>query len=172
VLVAQAFSKLGTSYLVEAELGWALPVLKHHLAITLSGAFTAPEATGTQTDPRVTMSGGSYNWYVQQEELILGLSLVGRFPIGTRLMLYVGVGPRLFLLQTRTQGNAGTSAISLSLEQSTQVGVGVPLGVAVRIGPGQIFVEPELNVSALPHTTTGSTNTGSLAFTAGYRFLF
>src|SRR5438094_284535 len=52
-LFAEPFSRLGASYLVDLEIGYALPVLKHRLAITLEGAFTAPEAEGKSTDARL-----------------------------------------------------------------------------------------------------------------------
>jgi hypothetical protein len=169
-LVARAFSKLTGSYLVDAEIGYALPVLKHRLAITIDGAFTAPTASGTQTDPRLDANGGSYNWSLEQREVILGATLVYRHPIG-RWTPYIGLGPRLFLLQSKSSGTVGTTPISTSSEQSTKVGGGVPLGVGVRLGPGDLFVEVSLAISAIDHRVTGDSNTGSLGFALGYRFV-
>ncbi len=170
-LLPYGFSKLGASYLVDLELGYALPVLKHRLAITLEGAFTAPEASGSTTDPRLDASAGSYSWHLSQRELILGVSLVYRHPIG-RLTPYVGVGPRLFLLDSRITGTAGSAAISQSSEVSTKVGAGIPVGLGFHVGPGDLFAELQINISAIDHRVTGDTNTGSLALAAGYRFVF
>jgi hypothetical protein len=170
-LVARGFSDLTGSYLVDVEFGYALPVLKHRLAITLEGAFTAPEASGTQTDPRIDGNGGVYNWKLQQQEVILGLSLVYRHPIG-RWIPYVGVGPRLFLLQSKVSGTVGATPISTSNEQSTKVGAGIPIGVGFHLGPGHLFLEIALNIAPIDHRVTGDSNTGSLSFALGYRLGF
>ena len=171
-LFAEPFSKLGASYLVDLEIGYALPVLKHRLAITLEGAFTAPEANGASTDPRLDASaGGAYSWHLQQLEGILGLSLVYRHPIG-RLTPYVGLGPRLFLLESKVSGTAGTTGIATSTEVSTKVGAGIPVGLGIRLGAGDLFAELALNIGPINHTITGASNTGSLSLAAGYRVIF
>lgn len=167
-LVARGFSQLTGSYLVDVELGYALPVLKHRLALTLDAAFTAPQASGTQTDPRIDGNGGTYGWKLEQRELIFGLTLIYRHPIG-RLTPYIGVGPRLFLLQSKTSGGVAGTAISTSAEQSTKVGAGIPLGLGFRLWRGDLFVEVALNISPIDHTTTGDSNTGSLSCALGYR---
>jgi hypothetical protein len=173
-LFAEPFSGLGASYLVEIELAYTLPVLKHHLALALNGAFTAPEANGTGTDPRLDAStGGAWNWHLQQFEGILGLSLIYRHPIG-RFTPYVGIGPRLFLLESRISGSAGGAAISMSTETSTKVGGGLPLGLGIRLGPGDLFAEFALNICNIDHRTTGDASVGvsSLQLAAGYRLIF
>jgi opacity protein-like surface antigen len=167
-LFAEPFSKLGASYLADLELGYALPVLKHRLAITVEGAYTAPEADGISTDPR--LDSGIYSWHLQQREVILGLSLIYRHPIG-RFTPYVGIGPRLFLLESAITGKSGANAISQSREDSTAVGFGVPVGLGIRLGPGDLFVELALSYSELNHTITSNTNTGSLWLALGYRFV-
>lgn len=171
VLLPYGFSRLGASYLVGLEVGYALPVLHHHLAITIEGEFTNPSASGSTTDPRLDASSGAYSWSLSQRELILGLSLVYRHPIG-RFVPYVGVGPRLFLLDSRVTGTAGTAPISQSSEVSTKVGAGIPVGCGFHLGPGDLFAELQLNVSGIDHRTTGDSNTGSLSLAAGYRFTF
>jgi hypothetical protein len=172
VLLPYGFSKLGASYLVDVELGYALPVLHHRLAITVEGAFTAPQASGSTTDPRLDAStGGTYSWQIAQREVILGLNLIYRHPLG-RFTPYVGIGPRMFLLDSRVNGNASGAPISQSSEVSTKFGVGIPVGLGVHLGPGDLFAELQLNVSPMDHLTTGPTNTGSIALAAGYRLIF
>ena len=167
-LFGEPFSKLGASYLVDVELGYALPVWKHHLAIALDGAYTAPEASGGGSDAQV--AAGSYTYNLQQREGILGLTLYYRHPLG-RVTPYVGVGPRLFLLQSEVDGAAGTTPIHTSSEVSTKAGVGVPLGVGVRLGPGDLFLEASFLWAAIDHQITGDTNVGSLTVSLGYRFV-
>lgn len=171
VLLPYGFSSLGASYVVGVEAGWALPILAHRLAITLDGEFTAPEASGSATDPRLDASGGAYAWHLQQREVILGLSLVYRHRLG-RLTPYAGVGPRLFLLDSRVDGTAGGATLSQSRELSTKVGAGIPVGVGYRLGPGDLFCELELVISALDHRITGDSNTGALSLALGYRVGF
>lgn len=170
-LFPQAFSKLETSYLVDLEIGWALPVLKHRLAISLDGAFTDPQTDGSTTDPRLDASGGSYSWHLEQRELMFGLTLWYRHPIG-RWIPYIGVGPRLFLLESLVNGKAGSAGIVTSSEDSTKVGAGIPLGVGFTLGPGHLFAELALNIAPIDHRTTGDDNTGSLSLSVGYRVVF
>jgi len=173
VLLPQAFSKLNTSYLVELEVGYALPVLKHRLALSLNGGFTAPELDGSMTDPRLDASAGNaYNWHLQQQELIFGLTLTYRHPIG-RWIPYVGVGPRLFLLQSNVTGSASGTPINGSSEQSTKFGVGIPLGFGVTLGPGHLFAEFTINISNIDHRTTGDVDVGSssMSLAVGYRLM-
>jgi outer membrane protein W len=167
-LFAQPFSSLGASYLVDLELGWALPVWQHRLAITVEGAYTAPEANGSGTNAQTT--AGAYTWHLQQRQGLLGLSLILRWPVG-RWTPYVGVGPRMFLLQSEIDGKSGMTAFSTSSEVSTKVGVGAPIGLGVRLGPGDLFLEFAVNWAPIDHSVTGNTNVGSLALTLGYRFV-
>jgi hypothetical protein len=169
-MVARGFSRLTGSYLVDAELAYALPVLKHRLAIAIEGAFTAPEATGSQTDARIDGNGGTYAWKLEQREVILGASLIYRHMLG-RWIPYIGVGPRVFLLQSKVSGTVGMTPVAVSGEQSTKVGAGVPLGLGLRLGPGDLFLEVSLAIAAIDHRTTGDSNTGSLGFQLGYRFM-
>jgi hypothetical protein len=169
-LFAEPFSKLGASYLVDVEVGYALPVLKHRLAIAIDGGYTAPEAQGTTTDARVEANGGTYTWHLQQRELLLGLTLFYRHPIG-RFTPYIGAGPKLFLLESKTSGSAGGGSIPTASEVSTKVGAAIPLGLGVRLGPGDLFLEFALNISGIDHRTTGDTNTGSLSLALGYRLV-
>jgi opacity protein-like surface antigen len=167
-LFAEPFSKLGASYVVDLEIGYALPVLKHRLAIALDGAYTAPEASGSGTNPQTT--AGSYHWHLQQREAIVGLTLYYRHPVG-RVTPYLGVGPRLFLLQSEIDGSSGATTIHTSSEVSTKVGVGVPLGLGVRLGPGDLFVEGGFAWAPIDHRITGDSNTGALTVSLGYRFV-
>jgi hypothetical protein len=170
-LLPQAFSPLATSYLVDLEIGWAFPGLKHRLSLAVDAAFTAPEMDGQTTDPRLDATAGNlYTWHLEQRELQLGLTLFYRHRIG-RWLPYVGVGPRLFLLNTKVTGAAGGSGFNLSDEDSTKVGVGIPVGVGFALGPGHLFLEFAVNISNIDHRTTGSTDVGSSSMwlTLGYR---
>jgi hypothetical protein len=174
VLLPEAFSKLNASYLVDLEFGWVLPVLSHHLAVSVDAAFTAPELDGSTTDPRLDASAGNtYSWHLQQRELMFGLTFYYRHPIG-RFIPYVGIGPRLFLLQSKVSGDASGAGINLSDEVSTKAGFGLPIGLGVTLGPGHLLLEYALNIANIDHRTTGEVDVGSSSMTLvlGYRLMF
>ena len=174
---AQPFSNLGASFLVGVEVGWALPRLPgvgSGLALTIDLAFTQPGASGTATDPCLAQNTGIYSWDVTQRELSLGLNLIYRVPflMGGRLVPYVGFGPRLFFLETRLAGFAGSAnALTPYSETSTRAGLGVPLGADFPIGPGRVFLEAMLLYAPFNHNLTGESNAGMITIQAGYRFL-
>jgi hypothetical protein len=142
----QPFSKLDTSYLLDFEIGSTLPVLQRRLTLLLDIGLTQPTADGSSSDPRLGMSGASYTWHLDQRELIAGASLVYRQP-GQRWNPFVGIGPRLFFLESTVSGQAGMTPIASSNELSVKVGVGVPFGIEIRAGPrgprGRPQLEPD-----------------------------
>jgi hypothetical protein len=171
-LIPQVFSKLQSSYLVDLELGYALPKLKHRLALSIEAAFTNPQLDGKASDPRLGAAQGSYSFHLEQRELIVGLTLFYRHPVG-RWIPYFGVGPRLFLLQSKVSGQTDSNQkISLSNEDSTKIGVGGPLGLGVTLGPGHLFLEVAVNWAPIDHRTTGDTSSGALSTSLGYRLSF
>jgi hypothetical protein len=165
------FNRLQTSYLIDLEVGYALPFLKHRLALSIDAGFTAPEANGSSTDPRLDAAGGMYSWHLEQRELSFGITLYYRHPIG-KFIPYVGVGPRLFLLESKVRGYAGGANISTSTEDSSKIGAGIPVGFGYTLGPGHLLVELALAIGPIDHTTTGNDLVGALSLAVGYRLMF
>ncbi len=171
-LFPEVFSDLGANFFVDVEVGWILPFLKRGIAITIDAGYTQPEVTKSGTDPRVTSNGGMYTWDLTQRQVIIGLTIAWRMTfIGEgRLVPYIGVGPRLWLLQTQVVGSAGSgNPITESDEQSTKVGVGVPIGLDYKVGPGRFFVEAQFLWGPIDHRTTGDSSVGSITAALGYR---
>ena len=56
-----------------------------------------------------------------------------------------------------------------STENSTKLGVGLPLGVEYGLGPGLLFGEVLLQWGPLDHEVTGETNLGTATLWLGYR---
>jgi hypothetical protein len=166
----QPFSKLDTSYLFDFEIGGTLPIVQRRLTLLLDVGLTQPTADGTTSDPRLAMAGSSYTWHLDQRELIVGASLIYREP-GRRFTPFVGIGPRLFVLESTVSGQAGMTPIAGSNEASVKVGVGVPLGIELAAGPGHLIVEVDFDVGPLDHETTGDSTTGMFAAVLGYRFV-
>jgi hypothetical protein len=170
---SEPFSPLGPSYLVGVELGYLLPFAHRSIAILVDGAFTEPGASGGTTDPRVTSNGGAYTWNLTQREVLIGLTLMYRLHIGTgRVAPYIGVGPRVWLLQSKLVGEAGAgNPISESNEQSTKFGVSAPLGVDIGLGPGRLFIEAQVMWAPIDHRSTGDSSVGAINGALGYRLL-
>lgn len=174
-LFAQPFTegRLGASFLVGVETGYVLPVLRRAFAITADVGYTQPTASGTQMDPRVQSNGGTYTWSITQQELLVGLTVMYRmtFIARGRVAPYLGIGPRVWFLRTLATGAAGGSTISESQEQSTRVGLSVPLGVDIALGPGALFVEAQLFWAPIDHRITGDSSVGSINAVLGYRLM-
>ncbi len=167
----QAFqSQLDTSYFLELEGGYLLPFVNRMFGIVGSFALSTPQTRNTISDPRVP--GGSYSYDQTTQQFQLGLSFVAKVPLG-RLVPYVGIGPRLFIVRTPSSGSAADgTAIPQTTELSQEVGVGVPLGLDILLGPGRVFVELQLLYAASSQQSTGPGSFGSMTAAAGYRFVF
>lgn len=167
----QAFqSQLDTSFFLELEGGYLLPFVNRMFGIVGSFAVSMPQTKNTISDPRVP--GGSYSYDQTTQQFQLGLSFVAKVPIG-RLVPYVGIGPRLFIVRTPSSGSAADgTAIPQTTELSQEVGVGVPLGLDFLLGPGRLFVELQLLYAASSQQSTGPGSFGSMTAAAGYRFVF
>lgn len=176
-LFAEPFSNLGASFLVGAEIGYLLPplpVVGEGFGVTIDVAYTQPTASGAAMDARIGANGGNYKWDVTQRETILGLTLLYRAPfiMDGKLVPYIGFGPRIFMMQTSSGGEAGSgNSIPGYNENSTQAGLGLPLGADYKIGPGRVFLEALLLYAPLNTNTTGSSSAGSISVAAGYRFI-
>jgi hypothetical protein len=77
-------------------------------------------------------------------------------------------------LKSIVSGQAGTAKIIESNEVSTKIGGGIPVGLGIRLGPGDLFLEFALNICNIDHRTTGDESVGvsSLSLAAGYRLIF
>ena len=150
------------------ELGYVLPPMNHHLAIVIDADYTQPTKTGVEMDPRV--AGGTYTWKLTEQELAVMPALEYRMRIGS-LTPYVGIGPRVLFARSTVKDNGGTT-ISPTKEQSTRVGVGVPIGAELAAGPGGLLAELLVQYGTLNHVATGDATTGALSLSLGYRFRF
>lgn len=151
------------------EVGAVLPPMHRRLAIAIAIDYTQPTASGSEMDPRV--AGGSYTWSLTERELALMPLVVFRATNVHAFTPYAGIGPRILFLES-TVGDDGMPAFSDTREVSTEVGVGVPIGAELRLGPGRLTAELLLQYGALDHVATGDTHTGALGLTVGYRAFF
>jgi hypothetical protein len=151
------------------EGGYVLPAADRRIAIVVDVDYTQPTATGSETDPRV--AGGSYTWKLTEQELAIMPAVIYRLTQMSPVVPYGGVGPRLLLARSTVRDNGGL-AIMETHEQSTRIGVGVPLGVELVVGPGRAIGELLLQYGTLNHVATGDASTGAISLAAGYRMVF
>jgi hypothetical protein len=164
------FGGLSPNARVGVEAGYVFPFAHGSFGAALDVDFAAPKRSGTKTgDPRVP--GGSYDWHLTEQELAFMPVLMYRLTSIKVVTPYAGIGPRIWLLRSTVRGSAGGAAISETTEQSTKVGIGVPLGVEVPLGPGGLMAELLFEYGSLDHRATGTSNTGGLNLLVGYRFL-
>ena len=161
------FGGLNPNAIAGIDLGYALD---NGLAFGVAGDFSVPKKTGSEDDPRVT--GGKYTWHLTQQILQVMPFIMYRIKSLGTLVPYVGVGPRFSFLQSYVRSNEGTPSFKETREQSTKVGVGIPIGVELKLGPGAGIAELLLQYGGLNHSATGDSNTGAASLSLGYRVMF
>jgi hypothetical protein len=167
---ALPFDGLGPMASGIVEIGYVFPWLRRSFGLLVDVAYTVPVKSGTQkNDPRV--DGGSYGWNLTQKELTISPMVYYRLTMLGRVVPYLGVGPRVYLHQSVVEGNVGTQTILQTKEQSTKVGVGVPVGVGFQLGPGELCGEFLFEWGKLDHTATGDSSSMGGNVQVGYRFL-
>ena len=77
----------------------------------------------------------------------------------------------MLFLQSTVDDN-GMPVFSPTKEVSTKVGVGVPIGVELRLGPGRLTGELFFQYGPLDHVATGDSHTAAAGLAVGYRALF
>jgi hypothetical protein len=155
------------------EAGYRFGALGGRLAAVLAAEYTAPSATGKQTEafaPERIPGGGSYSWELRQKELVLQPTFFYRLTgLVERLTPYAGIGPRFYFLESVVRGKAGDQSFQDTPERSMKLGFGVPLGVELELGPGGLFGELLPQWAPMKHTTTGDSHLGGTSLFVGYR---
>jgi hypothetical protein len=151
------------------EAGVVFPWLRRGISLGLHVDYAQPTSDGTQAgDPRV--AGGSYTWNLTQQYLTFMPVVMYRHTGFGRVVPFAGVGPRIYLMRSTVSGAVGSVGIPETTEQSTALGVGVPFGVELKVGPGGVLGEVLAQWGPFEHAATGPTHTGALSLSVGYRF--
>ncbi len=165
-----SFGGLDPNARVGLELGYVFPWMERSFALLLDADYAAPKSSGTQAgDARV--AGGTYDWHLTEQMLTLMPVAMYRYTKLGRVVPYVGIGPRIYLLRSTVRGAVGSVEIPETTEQSTKVGFGLPFGAELKLGPGGVIGEFLFEYGSLDHMATGNSNTGALSLAIGYRFL-
>ncbi len=145
------------------ELGYSVT---RQIAIVAAVDYTQPTTTNEESDPRVM--GGTYTWKLTEQELGVMVTVMYRATSIKPVIPYGGIGPRILFARSKV-GDDGAPMISITKEQSTRIGVGIPLGVELPLGPGSAIGEVLLQYGTLDHTATGDAHTGAITLALGYR---
>jgi hypothetical protein len=167
-VLPQISSKLGTTIGVELEGGFRV---WKNLAPFVAVAYSQPTVDTTKTDPRIT--AGTYSTSTTQRELSVSLGAMWWFrEPGEKWNVFLGLGGRVYFLDTRTHGSAGGMPFGENHEQSSQWGGLGVLGAELTLGPGALGLAVEVAGSDLPHLITGKVQTTALQIAIGYRLFF
>jgi hypothetical protein len=156
------------------DLGYVFPGTGRTIGAYLGTEYTAPRSDGTGTDPGdpERVAGGTYEWKLRQKQLVFQPTFLYRFNWLTDAVVpFVGIGPRLYLLESKVTGSAGGRTIKATEERSTKFGFGIPVGAEVPLGPGGLMAELLFQWAPLDHETTGDTHLAGLSLFLGYRAL-
>jgi opacity protein-like surface antigen len=144
-------------------------LLGHGLAVVLDVDYTQPTKSSSETDPRV--AGGTYTWKLTQQELGAMPVVLYRLTWVKGFVPFVGIGPRVLFLKSTVQDNGGPT-IQKTTETSTKLGLGLPAGAELALGPGHLIGELLIQYGGIDHTATGNGNTAAVSLSLGYRMFF
>jgi hypothetical protein len=151
------------------EVGYILPWYKRSFGVLVDVSYAVPVASGSEPDPRVP--SGKYEWTLYQKQLAVLPMVTYRYTGFKKIVPFVGVGPRIVMLESVTEGKAGSVQILETTEQSTKVGVGAPIGAAYLNGPGGALAELLFQYNPIDHESSGSAGLTSFTLWLGYRFM-
>lgn len=153
---------------VGIEVGYVLPPIERQLAIVVAIDYTRPTTANVESDPRVM--GGTYTWKLTEQELGVMANVIFRATSVRPAIPYGGIGPRILFARSDVRDD-GAPRISMTNEHSMRIGVGIPLGVELPLGPGHATGELLLQYGTLDHVATGDAHTGALTLALGYRMI-
>jgi hypothetical protein len=165
-----AFNGLGPFLAGGLELGWVFAGTHRSLAVLLDVSYATPKG-GDQAPDELGRVAGDWDWEVTQKELTLQPTALYRLTILDKVVPFVGIGPRLYLLETTARGSAGGQQFGEHQEKSTKLGVGLPLGAELELGPGGLFAELLFEWAPIDHRITGDSHLAAATLFVGYRAL-
>jgi hypothetical protein len=170
--IPQPFSTLKTGGGAELELGYLLPFLGRRLGLSAALSYGHHGASGQGDDPRL-VPGGTYDWDITYQELMLSFGVTGRiFPPYAKIANgYLSVGPRLFFLEVTEEASSGDESFGTHTEQDLRVGVYLLAGGELYLGPGALFLEFEYAWVEVNELITGDADGSALRFLLGYRIV-
>jgi opacity protein-like surface antigen len=163
----EPFSRLGPALYTAVDALYVIPALEQKLSVGLELSWTRPKYSGTITDPQLLSTDNSFKLGAAQ----FGVALIGvwRFPdaFAQGFSPYLGGGPGLYWHRA-----AITAFAENTLEKEAKIGFALLGGAEYLLGPGVMFAELQGRLARVDFITTGFSNLGGVAISAGYRFGF
>src|SRR5688572_617021 len=137
-----SFNGLAPFVIGGIEAGYIFGGLDRSLGVELAVEYTAPktDGSGEETLMPARIPGGSYDWTLTQKILTFQPTFFFRFVwLSKTFTPYVGIGPRIYLLESSITGEVDGQELEPTTERSTKLGFGVPVGAEIAAGPGAFF---------------------------------
>jgi hypothetical protein len=154
------------------ELGYLFPALDGGLGALLQVEYRGPVTEGGADESLAgaRATGGRFRSQLLQKELVLQPTFLYRMTsLFDSITPFVGLGLRVYLLESIITLKANDETLEQTTERSTEFGGGLPIGAEFALGPGALTGEVMLQWGPLSHLLAGRLS-GASAF-ACYRLL-
>lgn len=165
-ITPQLFNPLSSNVMVNLEGVWA--ATGSGPALFVDFGHVQPVARGTRTDARFPQNGGEVSYLLTVQDVAFGLGGMYRHKLDNGFLPFVGAGMRLHLTKTLVEQYAGEVDLGSHTEQSTRYSILGRLGVARRLGPGELGLEVNLDFAPVEQRITGAYNTAYLGWQLSY----
>jgi hypothetical protein len=172
VLLPQAFNRLETNFLLDAEVAYQLPFWGKRIGLFFDFSYSQPTVNGTVNDPRLTTNMGNETYKLTLRDVGFTLGVQALFPVGQWVIPYVGVGAKLHLNRSHLEQTAGATDLGTNEEDSTRFGVVGRLGLGLHLGPGMAVFEFHIEYASINHLITDDHNIANMALQLGYVLSF
>lgn len=163
-----SLSPLRTTVIPRLEAGVELPFVERRVRVVAHGAYARPRADGGGDAEQV---GGEWTYDLRQNEFLLGIAATVAFLPPGDFNVEASLGPELYVLTSKVDGEAGGAAFGESRERYSRGGLLAALGGRYGIGPGEAVAQLGFSTSKLNGVVTGPSSTRALLFTVGYRLV-
>lgn len=167
--IPSLFNKLKPTYVLSLEGAYQF-AFDQLLGAYVEGSYTAPTATGTRTDSRVTANGGEETWSLSVRDFGISVGPRVATQLSDSISLYGAIGPRLHLTRSIVTATAGDVNLGTNTEYSSRFGLALRAGLGISAGPGVLLVELAGEHLPVDHLITGDANTSQLSLQLGYGF--
>ncbi|TVQ87751.1 MAG: hypothetical protein EA397_17825 [Deltaproteobacteria bacterium] len=167
--VPLAALKPGVLPRLETSVAFSVGSIK--LGFYLTGSAAALRQEGESEEPG--LAGGSYTWQLHQRKIMGSAGLVLRLDdIVDGLRPEFMVGPQIYALRSRVDGESDGESFGMSEEVWIAPGLLVSTGLAYTLGPGELLGRVEFTTAPLRAQITGDKHLAAINPMIGYRLGF
>lgn len=162
-------TELKAGFLPQWHVGLQFPYWQDRLGVVVHATYHVAklEASGSSS----SMTTGSYNYDIRQQEGEFGFNLRIRIPEVPVVTPEIWLGPTAQLMRTELQGKSG-STFPMTEEQNTRIGVHAALLAGYPLPVGQLFGGVHYTSYNFKTTIQGDVQSHIISPTIGYRYRF